>query len=188
MKKNDISFIRTRVLLIVFACLLYNNAKSQAISGIVVSKGMTVSFFFNNTVSFSTGITYTDFTIIKAYNDGTDIDGLTWDMSVQVLSNPYGFPVDRIRIRAEIPEPQRTDAFGGAGHPNGIWHTLGGVTQLVTNGLVYTNDGGCGLGVAGDPACEIPINISYEVGGAVSVSGTPDGYYPVTLQFDVVFY
>jgi hypothetical protein len=163
-------FFNKRLLLVGIFIILLIQIKINAQNGMYVSKGLAVSFFFDSSSKLGGGITYTDFTEIQVYNNGTRPEGPSW--YIEVYSDAFfdnGMPLEVVEM---IADP------GIYGTSTGWIQLSNAPTKLVINGL--TN-----LGV---PA-NIPVNLTYRVGTNASyrVTGYPVGYYHVNLHFEIHF-
>jgi hypothetical protein len=163
-------FFNKKLLLVGIFIILYNQVKLIAQNGMYVSKGFAVSFFFDSSGKLANGITYTDFTEIQVFNDGTHTDGPEWEIVVYAdafLDN--GMPLDVVEIMADP---------GTYGHSEG-WIPLSlAKTPLITLGQTNL--------VA---PFNIPINVSIRVGTNIGnrVTGYPVGYYHVNLHYEIHF-
>lgn len=152
------------LLLLVFAGI--NPLSSQ--NGFYVSKGFSVSFFFNTMSKINTGIEYLDFGEIMVFNDGTEPGGASWRL--QVYADAFfdnGMPLEVVEIWADP---------GANGTSTGY--------QPLSNAPVILINGGAANGITG-----MPVNISYKVGATApnTVSGYPSGYYRVNLVFEIIY-
>jgi hypothetical protein len=140
-------------------------------NGFYVSKGQTVSFHFGTINEIQNGITYTDFAEFVAFNQGTHVNGGSWDLTVRANTTlPNGLPLEVVEIFANI-----ALADGTTQNWKQLDNALGPV-KLITNGSIGNN---------------MNIQISYRVGdisNTVQMAGYQSDYYQVDLIFEMIFH
>jgi len=159
-----------RTIMLVFI-LSMNTSIIFSQNGFVKARGWTVSFYFNTLNKIQNGITYTNFTYFEAFNDGTHVNGPSWDLTVRANATFInGLPLGVVEIWANIAAVNGTTTGWQR-----LDNTLTPVT-LISNGAIGSN---------------MAIDISYRVGditNTVQMSGYPSDFYSVDLIFEMVFH
>lgn len=160
------------ILFSLFSFLLSISEVNGQTTGFYISRGNSVSFYFSTINEIQTGITYNDFAQLIARNDGSDLNGASWDLSVRANSIlPNSLPLEVIEVRADIAASEGTSTGWRQ-----LDNTLGSVT-LISNGSIFNPN--------------MIIDISYRVGDAgntVQMVGYPSDYYKVDLIFEMIFH